>query len=172
MQIETQGLHPATELCLMALQWLQEREDFATVLDMGCGNGILSVICAHIWPAQVLAADISEKAVADTTVAIAAEGLSDSITPIRSDGFHHALIHSRAPYDLILINLLAEPIASWAPEVKKHLREGGYVYLGGILQWKSEGIRELYEGFGFEIAQEFSNSPWVGYVLRYRTVTN
>ena len=172
MQIETQGLHPTTEMCLSALQTLQDRHEFTRILDMGCGGGILAVVCAHIWNAHVVAADIAAKAVEETQQAAHAQGLSQQITAIRSDGFNHEVIHSHAPYDLILINLLAEPIASWAPEVKKLLTPDGYAYLGGILQWKCEGIRALYDGFGFEIVEELAQSPWVGYIIRHKTETN
>ena len=175
MQIETIGLHPATELCLSALQWLQEQQDFHNVLDMACGGGILSVLCAHLWECRILAADISEKAVADTQERTKAEGLEDIIHILRSDGFKDKEITARAPYDLILINLLAEPIASWAGDVKKYLAPEGYVYLGGLLQWKATGIAGLYTDLGFEIVKEFSVSPWTGMVLRqkrHKTVTN
>ena len=155
---------------MTALQWLQEEHDFHNILDMGCGGGILSVLCAHLWDCNVMAADISEKAVADTKAAVSAENL-DGITTVRSDGFGHPQIRENAPYDLMLINLLAEPIASWAGDIRQNLAAGGCVYLGGILQWKSDGIRQLYSSLGFEIIKEFTTSPWVGYVIRYNPVT-
>ena len=63
LAINTQHLHPASALCLEALQWLHAREEFANILEIGCGSGILSVACASIWDANIIAADISPKAV-------------------------------------------------------------------------------------------------------------
>ncbi|NBX04032.1 MAG: methyltransferase domain-containing protein [Alphaproteobacteria bacterium] len=171
MQIETEGLHPATELCFLALQWLQNEGEFANILDVGCGNGILSVLCAHLWDARVLAVDISEQAIIDTQTRVKNDQLSDKISVFRSDGFQNEEILARSPFDLIMINLLAEPIFSWAGEVKKHLSGGGYVYLGGILQWKTEQIAEAYTSLDFEIKQEFKESPWCGLLLCHKSDT-
>ena len=70
--IDTIGIHPATECCFEALQWLHERREFHNLLDMGCGNGILSLAAASIWgDAKTLAVDILEKAIEDTNKNIA-----------------------------------------------------------------------------------------------------
>jgi len=166
LAIETEGLHPSSGLCLEAMQWL-ERQDFRHVLDMGCGNGILSVVAATVWDAGVLAVDISEKAIGDAGRNITAHGLEQRITLLRSDGFSHPLIGERAPYDLILCNMLAEFTVEMAPQVKSHLAEGGVCILAGILAWKAGAVETLYNGLGFEIIKQTSNSPWQAYVLRH-----
>jgi ribosomal protein L11 methyltransferase len=154
--IDTAGLHPATELCLEALQWLQQEREFHRVLDMGCGNGILSVVSATIWDADVMAVDISAKAVEDTRQMLAQETLGARVTAIGQN----------APYDLIIFNMLAEPVVQMAPDVKSHLAPGGICVIGGLLEWKASATLEVYTMLGFEKIREFTAMPWHLYVLR------
>ena len=164
--INTVGLHPATESCLEALQWLHEEHNFSNILDMGCGNGVLSLAAAGIWNANVLAADIAPQAVTDTTQNIARHKLEALVTPLHSDGFTHALIRARAPYDLIIFNLLAEPIVQMAPEVKSHLADDGVCILSGILAWMASDVETAYSRLGFTTLKIISRSPWQTYIMR------
>ena len=166
LAIETEGLHPSSELCLQALQWLHEQRDFRNVLDMGCGNGILSAVAASVWDAKVLAVDISEKAIADAEQNIAAYELTERVTPLRSDGFSAPEISRRAPYDLILCNMLAEFTVETARRLKTCLAPDGICILAGILAWKAEPVEMTYSALGFETIKEFTNSPWRAYIMR------
>src|SRR5438128_825301 len=136
LKIDTAGLHPSTESCLKALEWLDARAEFANILDMGCGNGILSLAAASIWDANVLAVDISEKAIEDAKRAIAAYGLEERVTALRSDGFAEAEIRVRAPYDLIICNMLADFQLANAKNIQSCVKKGGYCLLSGILTWR------------------------------------
>jgi ribosomal protein L11 methyltransferase len=166
--IETAGIHPSTGLCLEALQWLHEDRDFENILDMGCGNGILSTVAASIWEAKVLAVDISEKALADAEKNITDQNVDNLVTLLRSDGFLNPMIRQRSPYDLIICNMLAEFTVETAREVKNHLAKGGICLLAGILAWKADGVETAYAGLGFEIIKEIKNSPWCAYILSGR----
>lgn len=160
IELDTQNIHPATELMIEAIGWLHARFAAENVLDLGCGSGILSVLSASVWGAQVLAADISEKAVGDTVKNVAEHGLQRQITAIRSDGFSAPEIAASAPYNLILVNLLAEPIVSWTTDIKHYLSDNGIAALGGILAWQVEGVKDAYKALGFEIVKEFISEPW------------
>lgn len=170
--LDTEGLHPSTISCIEALQWLHGREPFKNIAEIGCGNGILSAVAASIWQANVLAADISPKAIEDTKKNIADYKLESLITPIRSDGFTHKDISANAPYDLVIANLLAELQLRMAPDIKKHCRTGGYLLLSGILEWKSAEIEQAYTSLGFEIQHKIINSPWTSYIFRHQTDIN
>ena len=161
-------MHPTTECCLEALQWLEARQPFAHMLDIGCGSGILSVVAAGLWrQAELLAADISPQAVIDTEHVSREHGLEHCIKIIRSDGFNHPLIRERAPYDLIICNLLAEPITAWAPQMQSHLADKGICLLSGILAWLAPPLEETYRRLGFEVIHTIERSPWVTYVMRF-----
>jgi ribosomal protein L11 methyltransferase len=161
--LNIEGLHPTTVSCLEALQWLKESYDFHTILDMGCGNGILSLFAAVHWPATIVAADISAQAVADT-----AQRAADypALSVVRSDGFSHPLIAEKSPYDLLIFNLLAEPLMRMSPEVKANLAPRGICILSGILTWLGQDVREAYTRQGFELLKVFAQPSWQTYVMR------
>lgn len=169
--IDTVGAHPATSLCIEALQWLQARHAVGNVLDMGCGNGILSVVAASVWNARVLAVDISEKALSDARRHIADNQLENRIKLLRSDGFVERTINEAGPYDLILLNMLAEFAVSQAQAVRACLRPGGFVILSGLLAWKAADTEQSYKALGFELLEKFSESPWQACVLQLTSVT-
>ncbi|MFW0777226.1 MAG: 50S ribosomal protein L11 methyltransferase [Rickettsiales bacterium] len=171
IKIDTEGLHPSTICCLEALQWLHEREAFSSILEIGCGNGILSAAAASIWGAEVLAADISPKAVDDTQAYIKQHGLEQAINVIRSDGFNHPDIVENTPYELIICNLLAELQLRFAKDARKHCKIDGYLLLSGILEWKKTEVEQVYTRLGFEIAHKTTSSPWVTMVFRHITAT-
>lgn len=164
--LTAQGAHPSTELCLEALQWLQSRAECANILEIGCGNGILSVAAAAAFGAPVLAADISPNAVADANENIAAHGLDGMVSVIRADGLNHKEIRARAPYDLIIANLLPELHVRLAGEIRTHLAPGGHLLLAGSLAWLAEGVEQAYTGLGFELIEKFDNPPWHGTIFR------
>ncbi len=172
LAIETQGLHPSTALCLEALQWLHEKRDFSTILDMGCGNGILSVAAAAIWDANVLAVDVSEKALKDAEKNLSEHAILEQVTLLRSDGFTEPLIRKLAPYDLLLCNMLAEFTVETARHIKAYLADDGIAILAGILAWKAEMVETAYKSLGFEIIKQTSNSPWQCYVIGHASAAH
>lgn len=167
--VSIEGMHPTTESCLEALQWLHQQKDCKNVLDMGCGNGILSVAAASIWGASVLAVDIAPKAIEDTKSMATSYALDTLIRVERSDGFHNPLIKNNSPYDLILFNLLAEPIIAMAPMVKEHLCAQGHCILSGILAWEAEAVKNTYNALGVDFIKEYKGSTWHCYVACHKT---
>lgn len=169
--IDTLGAHPTTESCLELLQWLEGSYDFTRILDMGCGNGILSVTAAMIWDAPVLAVDISERALADAAENIAANELSERVSLLRSDGFAERNIAAGGPYDLIIINLLAQQLIAMAPQVQKNLAPGGICLISGMLAWLTADVEAAFSCLGFEILKKTEKESWHSLVLRYRPAT-
>ena len=164
--IDTAGIHPTTVSCLEALEWLQTVYNMQNILDIGCGNGILSLAAAGIWKAKVVATDIAEQAVSDTKANAHQHALDTLVTAIRSDGFQHALIGARIPYDLIICNLLAEPITQMAPLMKKHLGAGGICLISGILAWMADDVERTYLQQGFTMLKKIQRTQWNTFLLK------
>jgi len=158
--IDASTLHPSTRLALAALEWLETLSEPENILEIGCGNGILSLTAAQLWQARILACDISENAVADTTKNVAEYAPGRDISVIRSDGLKHPQIRAQAPYGLIIANLLAPWQVQMATEIKKCLAEGGNILFSGILAWQQEGLIEALKAIDIHIIQLFSENEW------------
>jgi len=173
--LETQNLHPSTLLCLEAMQNLPE--DFFPVraLDLGCGNGVLSVVAATQWPkVKIEAVDISSQAVDDAQIAAREHGLERCLFVSQNDVFVYLKGDFRAlkdGFDLILCNMLADIVIPLAPRIKESVTFGGYAVVGGILAWRAAEIEALYTGLGFEITAKYEDSPWACYTLCHKTDT-
>ena len=170
--VDTENLHPSTLLCLEAIQFLHESEDFGNILDIGCGDGVLSIVAGHVWQeAQILACDIAQKATKDAKMYVSMQQKCAKIDVIRSDAFSNPLIFKRAPYDLILCNLLAELLLENAHNIKKNLDKNGIAVLSGILEWKCAELEALFTGLNIRIIKKIQQSPWICLVLRNTTET-
>lgn len=165
LAIDAAGLHPTTECCLDALQWLSERKDVSRVLEMGCGHGILSLTAAGIWDAQVLAADIEPKAVADTLAQCAEFDMEEHVRAIRSDGFSHPAIAAGGPYDLIICNMLAHQLVAMARPMEQVLAQDGSLLLSGMLAWQRDETQSAFTSLGFALHYELTAQPWHTLIL-------
>ncbi len=157
--------HPTTQLLLGALDALCQQFMPKNICDMGCGSGILSLRAHQLWPvATIISADISEEAVATAHRNARDNGASDSLKIVRSDGFSHPTLIQNAPYDLILMNILAEPILEMISDTYRYLESGGILLLSGLLSWQQEPIIEAAEGLGMELSHRFRGGDWVAHL--------
>ncbi|MBC7780985.1 MAG: 50S ribosomal protein L11 methyltransferase [Proteobacteria bacterium] len=134
------GSHPTTRLCL---QWLaQHVHAGASVLDYGCGSGVLAIGAARLGAVRVVGVDIDPEAVATATANARANGvaqvqflLPEAMTP-------GPVASSR--FDLVVANILARPLMTLAPLLVAHLRHGGRIALAGLLDTQVEQIAQAY----------------------------
>lgn len=128
------GSHPTTRLCL---EWLAERITVGmSVLDYGCGSGILAIAAARLGATEVVGVDIDPQAV------IAARSNAERN---RVDGrFHDSAGGLSGQFDLVVANILANPLKVLAPAISAHVRPGGSLALSGILVEQSEELIAAY----------------------------
>jgi ribosomal protein L11 methyltransferase len=128
------GTHPTTRLCL---QWLSDLPLAGkTVLDYGCGSGILAMAASALGAANVFGVDIDPQAVETARFNTEANGLA--VTYAVSD----CELHQQ--YDVVVANILAGPLTVLAPAICAHVKTGGQLALAGILAPQIERIQAAY----------------------------
>jgi ribosomal protein L11 methyltransferase len=159
------GHHETTSLCLAALSDLSKRRRYGNVLDLGCGTGLLAIGAAKLWRKRVVASDIDPTAVGITRENAAANGESTLIHAITADGLASPALAAKAPYDLIIANILASPLTQLAPSIAHSLSKGGALILSGLLTWQENLVLSFYRPFGLILRETRRDGPWTALVL-------
>jgi ribosomal protein L11 methyltransferase len=128
------GSHPTTRLCL---EWLERNVSAsASLLDYGCGSGILAIAAARLGAGRVAGVDIDPQAVESARANAERNGVkalfADSAQPVAGE------------YDLVVANILSNPLRVLAPAICAHVRSGGRLALSGILREQAEEIIGIY----------------------------
>ena len=159
------GHHETTALCLAALSDLSRRRRFANVLDLGCGAGLLAIGAAKLWRRMVIASDIDPVAIEVTEQNARTNGESTRVRAVVADGLGSPALAQCAPYDLILANILAEPLTRLAPEIAKVLGAGGIAVLSGLLHWQENLVLSFYRPQGLVLRDIRREGPWSALIL-------
>lgn len=131
------GSHATTQLCLeMLVASAASVTPQTTVLDMGCGSGILAIAAARLGATAVTAVDIDPIAV-QTTVNNA---LANQVQVTAWD----AEARVKGPFDIVMANILAQPLKVLAPAISQHVRPNGMLLLSGILARQADEILAVY----------------------------
>jgi len=144
------GSHPTTRLCL---RWLEQHlRGGECVLDYGCGSGILAIAAKKLGAGTVRGADLDEQAIAASRDnaqgnACAAEFFAPAALPAGT-------------YDVLVANILTNPLKALMPLLAGRVRAGGRIALSGILVEQAEEILDLY-GQAFDMALWDAEESWV-----------
>ena len=155
--------HQTTRSCLQAISDLYH-QGFApcSILDIGTGSGILSLASAKLWQdsCKILAVDIDEEAVWVTRQNAENNNLSSLIQAEISDGFNNPLIKQKAPYDLILANILARPLIEMSVSISNHLKTKGYVILSGFVEDQENWVIQSFEKTRMKLIKLYKQDNW------------
>jgi ribosomal protein L11 methyltransferase len=145
------GTHPTTALCL---EWLDEESVAgATVIDYGCGSGILGIAALKLGAAHVLALDIDAQALIATRDNALRNGVANGITvELVADA-------PLDPADVVIANILAGPLEQLAPTMAALVRTGGRLVLSGILRDQAAAVAQRYAPW-FHIAPAILRDDW------------
>jgi ribosomal protein L11 methyltransferase len=159
------GHHETTALCLGALSVLSKKRAYRNVLDLGCGTGLLAIGAAKLWKRRVLASDIDPVAVEVTRENARANGVSSLIAGVVADGLAAPALSAHAPYDLIIANILAEPLTRLAPSIARALAPGGSLVLSGLLRWQENLVLCFYRPHDLVLRAIRRENAWSALVL-------
>ncbi|HTH26968.1 MAG TPA: 50S ribosomal protein L11 methyltransferase [Sphingobium sp.] len=169
------GQHETTHGCLLMLDRLRgSGHRFGNIADIGTGTGLLAFAALSLWPrAHVIASDIDPAAVEVTAGNLARNDLplgagSGAITLAVAAGTDHPEITARAPYDLIVANILAGPLIALAPALCSQIADGGSLVLAGLLDSQSDAVIAAYRRAGMRLAARIDRSEWPTLHLRKR----
>ncbi len=153
------GHHATTSGCLAMLDGMAG-QSFANVIDVGTGTGLLVFAAQHLWPAaSIVATDIDPAAIDVTRENEASNSLS-GIELIVADGALDDSITAKAPYDLVIANVLAGPLISMAPELAAISTPGGTIVLAGLLETQREAVVDAYAACGCTLDSIDRRGDW------------
>ena len=157
------GQHATTSGCLAVLDKLErDGARFANIADIGTGTGLLAFAALALWPeAKCIATDIDSQAINVARENAAINGVSlgmhaGELLLVAADGMHSPMLSARAPFDLIIANILAGPLIELAHDFAHALAPGGTVVLAGLLDAQAEAVAAAYETSGLSLSKEQS----------------
>lgn len=159
------GLHPTTRLCLQLLQLAaisgpETNFPSATVLDIGCGSGILTIAALRLGAAQALGVEIEQDAVRTARRNMQLNRLAE-----RAEIKQSSWQEITGTYDLILANLVPSVLFRAAPFIPKLLNSRGMLVIAGFPAAKNKKVAKLFAESGLHPLQESSADGWGAMVL-------
>ena len=165
------GHHETTALCLQALSHIARGRGPRSVrrprsvLDLGCGTGVLAIAAAKLWRKTVLATDIDAIAVEVARENAVANDVGPLIRAAVADGFTSPAIRASAPFDLICANILAGPLTKLAPDLSAALARRGIAVLSGLLRNQENQVLSATRPHGLVLRRTYRDGPWSALVL-------
>lgn len=153
------GQHATTSGCLQALDRLErDGARFSNIADIGTGTGLLAFAALAVWPgAKCIATDIDAQAIAVARDNAAindvklGHGAGELLFAV-ADGMDSPLLTARAPFDLLIANILAGPLIELAPAFADALAPGGTIILAGLLDTQADAVIAAYAARGLAVA--------------------
>jgi ribosomal protein L11 methyltransferase len=166
------GQHATTAGCLSALDRLEVGgAKFGNIADIGTGTGLLAFASLALWPgAKAIATDIDPIAVDVSRDNAAINGVKLGMQPGElllavADGMDSPMLAARAPFDLLIANILAGPLIELAPSFARATAPGGTIILAGLLDTQADAVVEAYAAEGCSLVERGSGE-WTVLVLQ------
>jgi ribosomal protein L11 methyltransferase len=160
------GEHASTEGCLRALDGLARRRRRRRILDMGTGTGILAIAAAKTFARNVLAVDIDPGSVRVARENARRNGVARGVSAFGSPGFRSRRVRAHRPYDLVLANILARPLALMARDLRCALAPGGVAVLAGLIDWQESYVLAAHRMQRLRLIGRIAVDGWRTLILR------
>ena len=158
------GHHGTTLGCLELIDWLIGRHAVTSALDLGTGTGVLAMALAKAARVPVLATDIDPVAVTITAENARLNGVHTLVTAALADGLQGAP-QARAPYDLIVANILAGPLIAMAGAMAALRAPGGVIILSGLMRRQERAVLARYRAAGLVPLRAVRHGEWSALLL-------
>ena len=149
------GTHPTTAMCL---EWLDGLElQGKTVLDYGCGSGVLAIAALKLGCHAVAAMDIDPQALIATTENATNNGVAEKLAVVG------AADDIEGKFDVVVANILAGPLVEFAESITSTLRSHGILALSGVLCEQAQDVMKAYEPwieFAEPVFREQDGQTW------------
>ena len=160
------GHHGTTRGCLLLLDQVLKAWRPRRVLDLGTGTGVLAIAAARALHERVLASDIDPSSVQVARENARLNVSGHLVQAIRATGFAAPQFAAAAPFDLVLANILANPLRQLATPMARHLAPSGLVILSGLLTHQAPGVIAAYRARGLVPVRHLRIDGWSSLLLR------
>jgi ribosomal protein L11 methyltransferase len=160
------GHHGTTRGCLLLLDHVLKARPPERVLDLGTGTGVLAIAAAKALRRPILASDIDAPSVMVAGENARLNGVGPFLQVIRATGFAAPEFTTNGPFDLVLANILANPLRQLAGPMSRHLARGAFVILSGLLNHQAPAVMAAYRARGLVPVRHLKIEGWSSLLLR------
>jgi ribosomal protein L11 methyltransferase len=160
------GHHGTTRGCLLLLDHVLKAWRPRRVLDLGTGTGVLAIAAARALHEKVLASDIDPPSVQVARDNARLNVSGHLVQAVRATGFAAPQFVAAAPFDLVLANILANPLRQLAAPMARHLAPSALVILSGLLTHQAPGVIAAYRARGLVPVRHLRIEGWSSLLLR------
>ena len=137
-----------------------------TIIDVGCGTGILSIAIAKLFPSRIIAVDNDIHSVEMTKRNIVVNRVANYVKVYKSTGLIGNHLNSRAKYDLIVANILYKPLKALMQSFSINLSNKGCLILSGLNIKQARHLKSISRQFGLKVMDERKEANWAALLLR------
>jgi ribosomal protein L11 methyltransferase len=160
------GHHGTTRGCLLLLDQVLRSHQPRRVLDLGTGTGVLAIAAAKALRRRVLASDIDPVSVRVARDNARLNGVGNLVEAICATGFSAPQFAARKPFDLVLANILANPLKQMATPMAAHLAPSALVILSGLLAHQAQGVIASYRARGLLLRRQLKIDGWSSLLMQ------
>jgi ribosomal protein L11 methyltransferase len=160
------GHHGTTRGCLLLLDKALKAHQPRRVLDLGTGTGVLAIAAAKALRIKVLASDIDPLAVKVARENAGHNGAGDLVQAVHATGLSAPEFLKRAPFDLVLANILANPLRQMATPMARHLAPSALVILSGLLPQQAQSVVAAYRARGLVLRRQLQIEGWSSLLMQ------
>ncbi len=160
------GHHGTTRGCLLLLDHVLKARHPRRVLDLGTGTGVLAIAAAKARHGAVLASDIDPPSVRVARDNARLNEVANLVQTIRATGFSAPQFGKHGPFDLVLANILANPLRQLATPMTRHLAPSALLILSGLLPHQASGVIAAYRARGLVLLRHLQFEGWSSLLMR------